>query len=260
MKTNLTAHMIVRNEEQWIWYGINSVLGYVTKLIIYDTGSTDQTVSIIATIKSDKITFVQKGKVTPDQLVALRNEQIAQTRTEWFLLVDGDEVWPRNTIEELTKLLPSLVPSVMGIVVPAHVPIGDLYHYQSDRAGRYALLDKIGHYNIRAYRKHKDYQWEGTYPLEAYVDAKHIQIQQVNKKLHLLKNKYWHLTHLRRSSRDDHHKRKLELGHAYSGKLPEVFLQRNPALVPSPCIRYSFFEWCSACLITPALWIKRLFI
>jgi len=40
MKDAITAHMIVKNEEQWVWYALQSILPYVDKVIVYDTGST----------------------------------------------------------------------------------------------------------------------------------------------------------------------------------------------------------------------------
>ena len=63
MKPNLTVQMIVKNEDQWIWYAIASVIDYASKLIIFDTGSRDKTVEIIKSFKSSKIIFKQKGDV-----------------------------------------------------------------------------------------------------------------------------------------------------------------------------------------------------
>ena len=47
MRKTVTAHMVVMNEEKWIWFAIKSVVDYMDRLIIYDTGSTDKTVEII---------------------------------------------------------------------------------------------------------------------------------------------------------------------------------------------------------------------
>ena len=45
------ANTVVHNEENFIWFAIMSVVDYVDKVLVYDTGSTDQTVSIIKEIK-----------------------------------------------------------------------------------------------------------------------------------------------------------------------------------------------------------------
>ena len=38
----LTVHMVVKNEDRFIWYALNSVLPYVDKVIIFYTGSTQK--------------------------------------------------------------------------------------------------------------------------------------------------------------------------------------------------------------------------
>ena len=53
--TKLTVHCVVKNEEKWIWFAIESIRDIAKEIIIYDTGSTDNTVEIIKTIKDKKI-------------------------------------------------------------------------------------------------------------------------------------------------------------------------------------------------------------
>ena len=249
--------MIVKNEEQWVWYAINSVINHLHKLIIFDTGSIDKTVSIIKSINSKKIIFTQKSKVNPAQLVDLRNEQIKRTRTDWFLLVDGDEIWPKITIDELVKKVNQASRYISGIVVPVHVPLGDLFHDLDESAGKYRILGKMGHYNLRAYKIKFGYDWQGIYPAEAYTNRSNTAIQDQSDQLVLLKNKYWHMTHLPRSSNDDHHKRKYEIGKKYSGLLPEVLYQERTEIVGSPWVNYSILEQILACLSTPFIKLKR---
>ena len=55
MKSNLTVHCVIKNEERWIWFAINSILDIAGEVLIYDTGSADKTVEIVKTIKSKKI-------------------------------------------------------------------------------------------------------------------------------------------------------------------------------------------------------------
>lgn len=257
-KSEITVHMVIRNEEQWVWYAIKSVIDYVTRLIIFDTGSVDRTAKIIHSFRNSKIIFSQKGNVSAKELVKLRNEQIAQTRTEWFMLLDGDEVWPQATILELVKVIQRAESKVCAIVVKARLPVGDLFHYQPEIAGRYQILGKTGHYNIRAYRKKAGYRWQGTYPLEAYTDSQGIPVQKKESELMMLKGEYWHLTHLRRSPVEDHRKHKLEFGKSSSVRLPEVFFVTRPQIVPSPWVCYTPTEKLFAKGLAPLLRIKRL--
>lgn len=249
--------MIVNNEEQWVWYAIKSVVEYVFRIIIYDTGSKDDTVKIIKSINSHKILLIQKPEVNPKELVQLRNEQINKTRTDWFMLLDGDEVWTKNNITELVTVTKQNIKQKIAVVVPMMVPVGDLFHYQPENAGNYEFKKKRGHYNLRAYRKIKSYKWLGTYPLEAYVNDKGIMVQNEDNKLLYLSHPYWHLTHLKRSAMDNHNKLKFELGIKKKLILPEVFFLTRPSIVPSPWISYKPTELMLAMLETPFRKIKR---
>ena len=53
----ITAHMIVKNEENFVWYAVNSVVNFVDGMMIWDQGSTDRTVEIVKTINNPKITL-----------------------------------------------------------------------------------------------------------------------------------------------------------------------------------------------------------
>lgn len=238
---NLTAHMIVKNEEYWVWYAITSVINFVDKILIYDTGSKDKTVNIIKMLSNinKKIIFEQKEKADTKKMVALRNEQIEKTKTEWFLLVDGDEVWPKKSLASLVKMIKQADKSKVGIVTRTYNCIGDIYHYLPEKKGKYHLLGMKGHFNIRAYRKIPGYQWQGNYPLESYVDKNGLSINEQNNKLLFLDKYYWHLTHLPRSSKDDHRSRKYGLGVKFSNghQHPEVFSLPRPKIVKNPWVK-----------------------
>lgn len=89
----ITAHYLIKNEERFIRHSIESILPLVTEVIVFDTGSTDDTVRRVKSIQSNKIKFYQKSSADPHDLVHYRNEMIRLTRTEWFMIVDGDEVY-----------------------------------------------------------------------------------------------------------------------------------------------------------------------
>jgi glycosyltransferase involved in cell wall biosynthesis len=258
IKNNLTAHMIVRNEEQWVWYAVFSVIDYVDRILIYDTDSTDKTVEIIQKIKSPKIEFYKKGDVAVQRLVDLRNEQINSTNTSWFMLLDGDEVWPERTIREAVLSVKKADSKLKGIVVKSRVCLGDLFHYQTEKAGKYRLLGKTGHYNLRFYKKLPLFHWHGTYPNEAYVNKSGVSLQNQEADLIMLKNEYWHMTHLTRSKIDTHNKRKIEFGISNENtKLPEVFFKPRPDIVASPWLTFNCLEKSVARVMTPVLNLKR---
>ena len=255
--SNVTVHVIVKNEDQWIWYAIASVIDHVDRLIIYDTGSTDKTMDIIKSFDSKKIYFEEKGNVTPSKLTQLRNDQIEQTKTEWFMLVDGDEVWPQSSIQALTDASKKVSSKVVGIVVKALLPVGDLDHLQDEQAGKYNLLGMKGHFNIRLYRKKDGYSWKNDYPLEAYADSNGVSINEKNESLYFEKYApYFHMRLLGRSSLSM--KKKLEIGSTHIMKLPEVLSTDHPKIVPSAFVKFSTTEYIQAMLLSPLLKVKRL--
>lgn len=79
--SNITVHTLVKNEEKWIWFSIMSVINFVDKLIIFDTGSTDNTVRIINEILkneeyANKILFEEKGSISSDKFSLLDRKSV----------------------------------------------------------------------------------------------------------------------------------------------------------------------------------------
>ena len=52
---SIWAHTLVKNEERFVWFAINSVIDYVDEMRVWDNGSSDSTVKIIKSIKNSKI-------------------------------------------------------------------------------------------------------------------------------------------------------------------------------------------------------------
>ena len=271
MKTDLTVHCVVKNEESWIWFALQSILDIADKVLVYDTGSSDRTVGIIKAIKSKKILFEEKGKVDAKGLTQLRREQLAKTKTEWFLILDGDEIWPEQAKKELLEKLKSATESNCGVVIRAWNLVGDVYHYhpESDRYHwPFAPKDYNGWANLRVLRKSAVKGIKGDYPLEAYCDRAGIPIQNYGERhLIFLKNRYFHTTYLVRSSsrREDkgtlnrQKKDKLELGLKLEEKVkyPEVFYKKKPKIIKSPWGKRSLVETLMSFAITPIKETRR---
>lgn len=259
----ITALMLVKNEEQWVWYALNSVLPSVDQVIVFDTGSTDRTVAIINRLNSPKIRLFEKGGADRRRLVELRNEMLTLASAGWFLLVDGDEVWPGSALKKLIRKIATAPPETWGIVCRTRNCVGDIWHYQPESAGRYEFLGRQGHLTIRAYRKLKGFRWKGEYPLEYFSDRAGRPINSQSEHLDFLDAAYWHLTHLRRTSRpeaviDRPEKFKLEVGlQAGRNELPDIFFAPQPADLPDPAVGYTFTESVAAGILTPLKKIKR---
>lgn len=272
MKSNLTVHCVIKNEERWIWFAVNSILDIADKVLVYDTGSTDKTVDIIKTLKSKKIIFEEKGEVDAEGLTQLRIEQLARTKTDWFLILDGDEIWPKEAKKELIEEIKNADRFKWGIVVRAWNLVGDIYHYHPESVHYhwpYAPKKFKGWANLRVLRTEiPGLHIKGEYPLEAYCDEDDIPIQNYGQKhLLFLKNRYLHTTYLTRSDTRARDKRvlnrlkksKMELGISFpkNSKYPEVFYKKLPKIVTSPWTKRSNFVSFVSFLQTPAKEARR---
>ncbi len=226
---SITSHTIVRNEDRFIWYAIMSVISEVDRMIIYDTGSTDRTVEVIKSINSSKIYFQQIPTTTSAQITNLRRRQLKLTKTDWFMLLDGDEIWNQDTIKQFTQFATSQPKRVKAVIARTRNCVGDIYHYLPESTGKYHLKGVTGHLTVRAYRQLPGYNWIGHYPMEAYADRSHQKINNQNEDLAFFDNFYWHMTHLTRSTSPDRvlgfRNHKYDLGIAVNTKqqLPKVF-------------------------------------
>lgn len=228
----LTIHTIVKNDENWIWFALMSVKDFTSEIFVHDDNSSDRTADIIKSINDPKI-ILTSGPLTPQGFTDKRNEMLEKTKTDWFLLLDGDEVWNQSVIGELVSLLSGLDKDFYGVVMRTRNCIGDIYHYLPESEGKYEILGKRGNLNIRAYRKIRGFKWFGAYPLEAYVDISGNPINHEDKHLAFFDGYYWHMTHLRRSSSKDKVKGwrniKFSLGIpiAENKELPEVLFDHH---------------------------------
>ena len=198
MEFSITTHTIIKNEERFIRQVLLSVEKFADEMLVWDTGSTDKTVEIIKSLKSPKIKFKQCGKVDRTGLIKLRNEQVKITKTPWFLILDGDEIWPKENLKKLVKAMKEAKKDIIALVNKTRNCIGDLDHFVPQEKGKYQIGPWKGHLNIRAIRNIKGLKVEGEYPLEAYtLDGK--KIQDLVEKLEFVDIWYLHTTHLKRS-------------------------------------------------------------
>lgn len=270
-KPKITVHSIVCNEERWIWYSLMSVIDHVDEIMVWDTGSTDNTVKIIKSIDNPKIKFKQYGPVDPDSFTKAHQEMLNQTQTDWLLWLDGDEIWPEESIKETIKEIKTnnyefLVSSYYNL-------IGDIYHYQESKGGKYQIGPYSGHITIRAVnvKKIPGLKFSKPHGQIGLFDQKNILIQDRKpfRTKFLKDSPYLHATHLLRSSTRDKDvqvpkrkpKFKYELGIPFSDNFeyPKVFYLPQPVLVPPPWTKRSFFYTLNALWQTPLKLIKRRF-
>ena len=149
----ICAHMSVKNEERYLWYSVMSVVEQVDYIMLWDTGSTDNTRKIIEEIIKiypDKINFKEVHETSPVEFSKIRQKMLEETEADWVILVDGDEVWWEDSIKNLVATIREKGNEFETIVSPSYNIVGDIYHYQEESAGQYEIDGRRGHINIRA--------------------------------------------------------------------------------------------------------------
>lgn len=83
-----------------------SVLPYCEECIVFDTGSTDNTLEILSSLRDifPNLHYEDKGEQTPAGLTKLLNEMKNKSKGDWILRVDDDEVFPRETMAEILTI------------------------------------------------------------------------------------------------------------------------------------------------------------
>ncbi len=288
----ITVHTLVKNEARFIWYSVMSVIKYVDRVRLWDTGSTDNTLEIIDEVakppeaKGKEIFQIKKLNLEKFNEAELRSQMLIEdtetiskkmketlafslarqkmleaTTADWFIVLDGDEIWWEDSIKEMVTAIKEHHQKYDCIVVPTVNVVGDMFHYQEKPAGRYHLAGRVGHYNLRAVnRKVPGLHAKGEHGVFGWADENGVMIENRDpKRILFLDAPYLHTTHLRRAgvAKDEQNvlkrkkKKKFEIGISFSKDYyyPEVFFRPRPEMVPSvwgvPSLSYkvrAFFE------------------
>lgn len=269
---SIWAHTIVRNEERYLWYAVTSVIDCVDRLLLRDTGSNDGTLSIIGDLVKKypaKIDFKEMGVVNTEQFTVVRQKMLGETKADWIVIVDGDEVWWDDKIKNVREIVDKNGVRLDSIVSKYYNMVGDMYHFQDESAGRYNIDGKIGNFNIRAFRNFKGFKFTKPHGQQGIVDDKNVLIQDRNPA-----RKYWtegysylHFTNMQRSgSRGNdvkvpkrNFKLKYDLGNGMPPDFyyPEVFFRSKPDRVEDVWNKEDFGYFIKALMQTPIKKIKR---
>lgn len=259
----ITTHTLIKNEDQWVWYALSAWEPFAGEMLVYNDNSDDETEAVLESLKSPKIIIKKVAAKEKKDLTMFRNQMLEETKTEWFLLLDGDEIWNRKTIKVFLSYLEKLPKNVWAVVMETRNCVGDVFHYLPENTGRYELLGRTGHLTVRAYRKMPGFGWAGIYPLEDYHDSLGRSVYKQNNHLAFFDGFYWHLTHLRRSSsskkvwgfRNQKYESGVEIKE--DNELPEVFFEKRPLIVSDPLRKQNFGYELMAEIQRPFKEIKR---
>ena len=269
---SIWAHTLVKNEEKYLWYAVSSVIDYVDKLLLWDTGSTDGSSMIAKRLKEkfpERIDFKQVTLRGAEEFPKVRRAMLEATDADWFIVVDGDEVWWEDSIKKVVRLISTRGRNIESIVVPMIYPVGDIFHRQEEAAGKYRIAGRKGHLNLRAVnRKIPGLSSSNPHGTWDWTDGEGKMIQDRDpKKIVFVDAPYLHFSLLpragERSEDEKVIKRAQKLKHELGARFPkdyyypEVFFRPRPDSVPSPWKRMDTKFLIRSAIETPPRKIKR---
>lgn len=290
------AHILLKNESKFAWFSIMSVLPYVDRIRIWDMGSTDDTLKIIKAIEEtdlakskdlfqvveykdikfsekeyrQKMLEAENGEDIEFPIV--REMMLEQTTSDWFVVVDADEIWWDSSIKQVVDTIKKEGDKLESIVVPTFNMIGDMFHFQEKEAGRYHLAGRVGHYALRAInRKIPGLHGQGEHGVFMWADENGKRIEWRDKsKIKYLNAPYIHTTHLKRSDTLEGEKAvykrakklKYEIGIETPKDFfyPEIFFRSRPKFVKSPWETPSLLYKIIAYIQTPLKKFRRRYL
>ena len=274
MKKTIWGNTIVKNEGKFLWFALMSVVDFLDKILVWDTGSSDNTVAIINEVKKRKkgeIEFREIGEVDEIRFTYARQKMLDQSNCDWIFILDGDEVWWQSSIKAVIDTI-SKKGDELDLIVNSYInAVGDIYHYQDESAGQYHLAGRKGHLNVRAInRKLPGLHVDKPYGQEGYFDKDEKRIQDRDpRRIMFLDEPYLHLSNLPRSSQTKGDlavmqrakKTKPEIGIKFSStfKYPNVFYDNWPKIVPNPWQKMPSNFKLKAFIETPVRKLKRKF-
>lgn len=265
----ITAHVLVKNEENYIWYSVMSVIDEVDEILIWDTGSNDCTMEIVNELHKKyptKITIKEIGGVDRNIYTSIRQQMLDSTKSGWIFILDGDEIWWRDAIKKVTEFIRHDGNEYESVVLPVINLVGDMFHYQEKNAGRYRFGNLYGHYSLKFINKDIPGLHVGEpYGKEGFFDIENKPIQERHKsKIKFLDYPIIHASHLRRSSKDFEvmqrsNKLKYEIGLGFPKDFyyPESFFLDRPINVPNIWVNMNSDFKLRAYIETPLRKIKR---
>ncbi|KKR11740.1 MAG: Glycosyl transferase family 2 [Candidatus Woesebacteria bacterium GW2011_GWA1_39_21] len=267
------GHALVKNEDRYLWYAISSVIKFVDKVLLWDTGSSDDTLKIVESLKQrypSKIKFREIGEVNPEQFTVVRQKMLEESACDWVVIVDGDEVWWEDKIKETTDLIHTRGQGLDSLVSQYYNVIGDIYHFQDELAGRYNIDGKVGNFNIRAFnRKIKGLKFKKPHGQQGLFDFadRLLQEREQSKRFWVMGYSYLHFTNMPRSRARSSDlavpkrafKLKYELGNSFPLDFyyPEVFFEDRPEYLKSVWTNMDLKYQARSFVETPFKKVKR---
>jgi Flp pilus assembly protein TadD len=154
--------MIVRDEEKVLPRCLKSVQGVADELVVVDTGSNDNTISIAKDFGAKVSHLVNSPFKWCDDFAAARNESLKHAAGDWILQIDADE-------ELLGDSIPHLERNILRSTVLQYVVVCD--NGPKYPARRFAWIERL-------FRRHPYLRYHGPCHEGIYCDVRKLTIAE----------------------------------------------------------------------------------
>lgn len=190
--SNIVPVVLVKNDEYFLPYALESTRGFFSRYVIYDINSTDRTRDIIQWFVSTNPTVEFLTRMLPEcpPIVqgCFRNAQIAEAQSELYMILDGDEIW---TPESLTLVVNS--PKIFNQHNNALYGVVRRIEIGASLIEAYGVKNWVPHH--RLYRRQAT--WLGSHPGEyPYIS------QNQENEIYFRNIQMYHFHNCSRSSKD----------------------------------------------------------
>jgi hypothetical protein len=157
--------VLVKNESYFLPYVLKQTEGHFDSYVIYDVGSTDNTLEIInwftRRMEGNADLFVRAlPDVPPSVQGTFRNSMIAEGRREGYFILDGDELYKQEDFPKLVKATDRLLLTHEHVNERKNFGVVRRVEVSPDLKQQY--LERRGHHRLYT----RDAFWTGTHPGE----------------------------------------------------------------------------------------------
>jgi hypothetical protein len=165
MKQPLIVPVVLNcNDEYWLPYCLEATRGFFSRYVVYDIGSSDASKSIINWFleSTENVEFYYRSFtdiIQPTIQGIFRNSMIAEARSEWYFILDADEIYSPSSLDAILQAAADLQDNIRSGSLYGVVPRVEI---ASDLQHAYALDRETPHHRLY----HRTAIWTGSHPGE----------------------------------------------------------------------------------------------
>lgn len=161
-RQSIELQMIVKNESATLARCLRSICNEVDRIVIGDTGSTDDTIAIARSFDAEIVSVPWEG-----DFASARNAVLCHSRCDWIVVLDADEMLDRSGAEELVRAAQLPGPAAYDVTRWNYVLKTNSHSGEHGALRNPGLLPESSHYpayvksiNTRLFRRHPEVYFE----------------------------------------------------------------------------------------------------